>query len=111
MRCVSRCKRNANSRRSALIPSFRRCALKFDAIIAGIEVLPMREKQVAFSQPYRRELSGVVVTAKDAATGLPTCRVKSSPSSKVASTSVIYAINKKAFKPSPLATIATRWRR
>ena len=50
-----------------LIPALR--FKKFDAIIAGIEVLPMREKQVAFSQPYRQELSGVVVTAKDAAHG------------------------------------------
>ena len=36
-------------------------------MIAGIEVIPMREKQVAFSHPYRQALSGVVVTAKDAA--------------------------------------------
>ncbi|WP_142502899.1 arginine ABC transporter substrate-binding protein [Klebsiella sp. 2680] len=48
-----------------LIPALR--FKKFDAIIAGIEVLPMREKQVAFSHPYRQALSGVVVTAKDAA--------------------------------------------
>lgn len=48
-----------------LIPALR--FKKFDAIIAGIEVIPMREKQVAFTQPYRQALSGVVVTAKGAA--------------------------------------------
>ena len=48
-----------------LIPALR--FKKFDAIIAGIEILPMRERQVAFSLPYRGELSGVVVTAKGAA--------------------------------------------
>lgn len=48
-----------------LIPALR--FKKFDAVIAGIEVIPMREKQVAFSHPYRQALSGVVVTAKDAA--------------------------------------------
>ncbi|HHG8774925.1 TPA: arginine ABC transporter substrate-binding protein [Raoultella planticola] len=50
---------------NTLIPALR--FKKFDAIIAGIEVIPMREKQVAFTQPYRQTLSGVVVTAKDAA--------------------------------------------
>lgn len=30
-------------------------------------MIPMREKQVAFSHPYRQELSGAIVTAKDAA--------------------------------------------
>jgi arginine transport system substrate-binding protein len=49
-----------------LIPALR--FKKFDAVIAGIEVIPMREKQVAFSHPYRQALSGVVVTAKDAHT-------------------------------------------
>ena len=48
-----------------LIPALR--FKKFDAVIAGVEVIPMREKQVAFSHPYRQALSGVVVTAKDAA--------------------------------------------
>ena len=48
-----------------LIPALR--FKKFDAVIAGIEVIPMREKQVAFSHPYRQELSGAIVTAKDAA--------------------------------------------
>lgn len=48
-----------------LIPALR--FKKFDAVIAGVEVIPMREKQVAFTHPYRQELSGVVVTAKDAA--------------------------------------------
>lgn len=48
-----------------LIPALR--FKKFDAVIAGIEVIPMREKQVAFSHPYRQALSGVVVTAKDTA--------------------------------------------
>ena len=48
-----------------LIPALR--FKKFDAVIAGIEVIPMREKQVAFSHPYRQALSGVIVTAKGAA--------------------------------------------
>ncbi len=50
---------------NTLIPALR--FKKFDAIIAGIEVIPMREKQVAFTQPYRQTLSGVVVTTKGAA--------------------------------------------
>lgn len=39
-----------------LIPALR--FKKFDAVIAGMEVIPMREKQVAFSRPYRRALRG-----------------------------------------------------
>ncbi len=35
-----------------LIPALR--FKKFDAVIAGMEVIPMREKQVAFSRPYRQ---------------------------------------------------------
>ena len=37
-------------------------------MIAGMEAIPMREKQVAFSRPYRRvALSGVVIVNKDVA--------------------------------------------
>ena len=32
-----------------------------------MEVIPMREKQVAFSRPYRQALSGVVIVNKDVA--------------------------------------------
>lgn len=46
-----------------LIPALR--FKKFDAVIAGIEVIPMREKQVAFSRPYRR--ASVVIVNKDVA--------------------------------------------
>lgn len=48
-----------------LIPALR--FKKFDAVIAGMEVIPMREKQVAFSRPYRQALSGVVIVNKDVA--------------------------------------------
>jgi len=50
-----------------LIPALR--FKKFDAIIAGIEIVPMRERRVAFTQPYRQQLSGVVVSAKNSAQG------------------------------------------
>ena len=48
-----------------LIPALR--FKKFDAVIAGMEVIPMREKQVAFSRPYRQALCGVVIVNKDVA--------------------------------------------
>ncbi|STV36961.1 ArtI [Klebsiella pneumoniae] len=48
-----------------LIPALR--FKKFDAVIAGMEVISMREKQVAFSRPYRQALSGVVIVNKDVA--------------------------------------------
>jgi ABC-type amino acid transport substrate-binding protein len=39
-----------------LIPALR--FKKFDAVIAGMEVIPMREKQVAFSRPIARRSPG-----------------------------------------------------
>jgi arginine transport system substrate-binding protein len=64
-RCANRCRPNANLPPGLQYPDPALRFKKFDAMIAGIEVIPMREKQVAFSQPYRQTLSGVVVRAKD----------------------------------------------
>lgn len=69
MRCVNRCRRNANSRRSALIPSFRRCALKSSTPLSPALKCCRCVKSRSPSANLIAELSGVVVTAKDAAHG------------------------------------------
>lgn len=47
----------------SLIPALR--FKKMDAVIAGMDITPLREKQVDFSTPYFNELSAVAVVRKD----------------------------------------------